>query len=110
MFFPSDFVISQEIKDGVPTKLVNAADGIPNGWYGIDVGDKSRKSFEDVILGSKTIFLNGASGIFELGIAKAGSVSLVNVSNDMLRRYYRLLFKHVKKMQLLFVEEEIQSH
>ena len=60
--------------------MIDVKDGIPAGWCGIDVGVKSRKKFEDVIAGSKTIFLNGASGIFELGIAKAGSVSLVNVT------------------------------
>jgi phosphoglycerate kinase len=80
LYFPEDYVISQEFKDGVPTKTVSLQEGIPDGWLGLDVGEKSRKTFEGVIGGAKTIFLNGASGVFEFGIARQGSISLVNVS------------------------------
>jgi phosphoglycerate kinase len=80
LYFPEDFVISQEFKDGVPTRVVDAKDGIPDGWLGLDVGEKSRKTFHNVITNSKTIFLNGASGVFEFANARQGSVALVNVT------------------------------
>lgn len=43
-----------------------AADAIPSDYIGLDIGPKSRKMFEEVILNSKTILWNGPMGVFEM--------------------------------------------
>ena len=79
LIFPEDFVVTNEIKEGADSSIVNLSNGIPSDLIGVDVGPKSEKKFDNVIKSSKTIFLNGACGIFEMGFARNGSIALVNV-------------------------------
>ena len=79
LIFPEDFVVSNEIKEGADSSIVNMTNGIPSDLIGVDVGPNSIKRFDEVVKSSKTIFLNGACGIFEMGYARGGSVGLVNV-------------------------------
>ena len=58
---------------------MNLSSGIPSNLIGVDVGPNSEKKFDKVIKSSKTIFLNGSCGIFEMEYARNGSVGLVNV-------------------------------
>jgi phosphoglycerate kinase len=39
---------------------------IPQGWEGVDIGDKAISDFRDTIKGAKTVFWNGPMGIFEM--------------------------------------------
>ena len=41
------------------TGTATDADGIPEGWMGLDVGPESRKLFRETVLESKTILWNG---------------------------------------------------
>jgi phosphoglycerate kinase len=77
IIFPEDFVIADEIKEGVSTSVVGLEEGIPSNKLGIDVGPRTLEKFHKVITSSKTIFLNGANGVFELNAARQGSVKLV---------------------------------
>jgi phosphoglycerate kinase len=79
LIFPEDFVIVPEIKDNVQSSVVSLKEGIPSDRLGIDVGPESIKKFNDVINSSKTIFLNGANGVFECNVGKAGSIKLIEV-------------------------------
>jgi len=79
LIFPEDFVVSNEIKEGADSSIVNLSSGIPSNLIGVDVGPNSEKKFDKVIKSSKTIFLNGSCGIFEMEYARNGSVGLVNV-------------------------------
>jgi 3-phosphoglycerate kinase len=38
---------------------------IPDGWMGLDIGEKSISMFSDVISKSKTVIWNGPMGVFE---------------------------------------------
>ena len=77
LIFPEDFIIAPEIKEGVETNLVKLEEGIPGDRLGIDVGPRTLEKFDKIIGDSKTIFLNGANGVFELNVAKHGSVKLI---------------------------------
>ena len=62
IILPKDLVIS----DGVLTKIINiAAEEVPAGWMALDIGPETQKDFCNIILQSKTIFLNGPMGKFE---------------------------------------------
>ena len=79
MSFPLDFIIAKEIKDNTETKIVSLKEGIPMDWLGIDTGPATQKLFNEIIINSKTIFLNGSSGVFECNVGRAGSETLVYV-------------------------------
>lgn len=49
---------------------------IPEGWMGLDIGEKSIKAFCDVIENSKTILWNGPAGVFEFEKFAAGTKAL----------------------------------
>lgn len=53
-----------------------AIDAIPNGWMGLDIGEKSRSQFHTVLMQAKTILWNGPAGVFELEPFSHGTISL----------------------------------
>jgi phosphoglycerate kinase len=44
---------------------VVAADSVPEGWLGLDVGPKTREAFVAKIAEAGTVFWNGPMGVFE---------------------------------------------
>ncbi len=62
---PSDVVITEEIKEGAPHKVVSVHE-IPENMMGVDIGPKTVEEFRHHIVGSKTIFWNGPMGVFEI--------------------------------------------
>jgi len=65
LIFPVDYVAADKFAADAATKIVDAADGIPAGWQGLDAGPKSIALYRDAILASKTIIWNGPPGVFE---------------------------------------------
>ena len=51
----------------------SAADQIPDGLMGLDIGPSTVAGFTEVILGSKTILWNGPMGVFEMPNFEAGT-------------------------------------
>ncbi|MAT55660.1 MAG: phosphoglycerate kinase [Saprospirales bacterium] len=62
---PEDSVVAPEFADTPNWKVVPSND-IPDGYMGLDIGEKARKAFSEVILQSKTIVWNGPMGVFEM--------------------------------------------
>ncbi|MFI3328826.1 MAG: phosphoglycerate kinase [Rikenellaceae bacterium] len=54
------------------TKVV-AANDVPEGWMGLDLGPEGTKSYTEHVLKSKTILWNGPVGVFEFEKFAAGS-------------------------------------
>jgi phosphoglycerate kinase len=79
LIFPEDFVITKEIKDDANTSIVSLSQGVPDDQMAIDVGPKTIEKFDKAIVSSRTIFLNGANGVFESAIGRNGSIKLVEV-------------------------------
>lgn len=46
---------------------------IPEGWMGLDIGEKSAQRFAEVIAQSRTLLWNGPSGVFEFDKFAAGT-------------------------------------
>lgn len=57
-------------------KQVCAADNIPDGWEGMDIGPDSIRRFAEVIEASKTILWNGPVGVFEMPSFAKGSLAV----------------------------------
>ena len=61
---PVDTVITKEFKNDTEFKTVPTKE-IPDGWQGLDIGEKSRELFADAIKNAKTVVWNGPMGVFE---------------------------------------------
>jgi phosphoglycerate kinase len=62
---PTDVVVADDFSAEANTRTV-AADAIPDGWKGLDIGPDSVKAFAQVLGGARTVFWNGPMGVFEL--------------------------------------------
>ncbi|HIW87353.1 MAG TPA: phosphoglycerate kinase, partial [Candidatus Onthomorpha intestinigallinarum] len=64
LYLPVDIVAGDSFSNDCNVKYCPQVD-IPDGWEGMDAGEKTVKLFTDVIMNSKTILWNGPVGVFE---------------------------------------------
>jgi phosphoglycerate kinase len=69
---PVDIVVADEFKADSPSETV-AADRIPDGKIGLDIGPGSVERFTALLSNAKTIFWNGPMGVFEFPASAAGT-------------------------------------
>jgi len=62
---PIDVIIANKFSNDADTQTTKVND-IPDGWQGLDVGEKTLKNLENIILKAKTILWNGPVGVFEM--------------------------------------------
>jgi phosphoglycerate kinase len=78
---PTDVVVADSFSADAATRTV-AADAIPDGWMGLDIGPESVASFADVLAGAKTIFWNGPVGVFEMAPFAEGTRGIAQAIVD----------------------------
>jgi phosphoglycerate kinase len=64
LVLPTDIVIAPRFAADAPPSVV-AADAIPEGHMGLDIGPESRELFAAKLADAKTVFWNGPMGVFE---------------------------------------------
>ncbi|WP_375499026.1 phosphoglycerate kinase [uncultured Jatrophihabitans sp.] len=69
---PTDIVVSDDIANDAVTEVV-AADAIPAGRKGLDIGPQSVAEFGAALDGAQTVFWNGPMGVFEVAPFAAGT-------------------------------------
>ena len=69
---PADVVVASEISDDAATQVV-AADAIPAGQKGLDIGPEAVREFTAALAGARTVFWNGPMGVFEMTPFAAGT-------------------------------------
>jgi phosphoglycerate kinase len=69
---PVDIVVADEFKADSPSEVV-AADRIPEGKMGLDIGPGSVERFTTLLSNAKTVFWNGPMGVFEFPAFAAGT-------------------------------------
>ena len=69
---PVDIVVADEFAADSPSEIV-AADRIPEGKMGLDIGPGSIERFTALLSNAKTIFWNGPMGVFEFPAFAAGT-------------------------------------
>ena len=83
LLVPVDAVVAKEFKNDTEFKTVDA-NGIEDGWMGLDNGAKTNKLFADAVSNAKTVVWNGPMGVFEFenfaGGTKAVAEALANLS------------------------------
>ena len=85
---PVDNVIGREYKEDT-TFMRIYSDSIPDGWMGLDIGEKTQELFSKTITGAGTVVWNGPMGVsewenFESGtkavakaVAESGAISII---------------------------------
>ncbi|AWV47446.1 phosphoglycerate kinase [Mycobacterium leprae Kyoto-2] len=69
---PMDIVVTEKFVADSPPQTV-AADAIPDGLMGLDIGPESVKRFATLLSNASTIFWNGPMGVFEFPAYAAGT-------------------------------------
>lgn len=69
---PSDVVIARDVAEDAETRTV-AADALPDGWKGLDVGPETAEAFAAEVAGAATVLWNGPMGVFEVSPFAAGT-------------------------------------
>jgi phosphoglycerate kinase len=69
---PTDVVAAEGMDEEAATSVV-AADRIPDGHMGLDIGPETARRFAEVVATAKTILWNGPMGVFELPPFAAGT-------------------------------------
>ena len=85
---PVDNVIGREYKEDT-TFMRIYSDSIPDGWMGLDIGEKTQELFAKTIIGAGTVVWNGPMGVSEWenfasgtravakAVAESGAVSII---------------------------------
>jgi len=80
LVFPVDYIIADKFDKDAKIATATDSDGIPDGWMGLDVGDKSREIFRATVLDARTILWNGPPGVFEFPAFAGGSTALLDAN------------------------------
>ncbi|EXJ59278.1 phosphoglycerate kinase [Cladophialophora yegresii CBS 114405] len=62
---PVDYITADKFDKDAQTGTATDAEGIPDGWMGLDCGDKSIELYKQAIDEAQTILWNGPPGVFE---------------------------------------------
>lgn len=82
LLLPVDAVIVKEFKNDTEFKTVPVGE-IPDGWEGVDIGEKTRKLFADALKTAKTVVWNGPMGVFEFENFAAGTNAIAKTLTDL---------------------------
>ncbi|NCT89777.1 phosphoglycerate kinase [Cellulomonas sp. APG4] len=78
---PTDIVVADAFAADAPHDTV-AADAIPAGRMGLDIGPRSAELFREAILGARTIAWNGPMGVFEFPAFAEGTRAVAQALVD----------------------------
>ena len=71
-YLPVDAIIADKFSNDANTDKTSIKE-IPDGWMGLDIGEKTIDTFVEVIKNSKTILWNGPMGVFEMSSFEKGT-------------------------------------
>lgn len=77
VYLPVDAVNADKF-DAEANTTLSAIDQTPDGWMGLDIGQKSIELFNGIIEKSKTILWNGPMGVFEMENFSKGTTAIAN--------------------------------
>jgi phosphoglycerate kinase len=72
---PTDVVAAAAFEPDAEVR-VTAADALPDGWLGLDIGPETRSRFAGRIEPARTVFWNGPMGVFEWPRFAAGTTAV----------------------------------
>lgn len=75
LHLPSDAIVADAFSDSANTDIC-AANAIPDGWMGLDIGPAAIAEFSAAVHRAKTILWNGPMGVFEMKNFQQGTRSI----------------------------------
>ncbi len=81
LLLPEDSVIADRFADDANRKTA-ISEAIPDGWMGMDIGERTITRFREAILRSKTILWNGPMGVFEMPNFQRGTIAIAQAVAD----------------------------
>jgi phosphoglycerate kinase len=72
---PADVVAADRFAADAAVRTV-AADAIPDGWMGLDIGPETVADYAERLRGARTVFWNGPMGVFELEPFARGTLAV----------------------------------
>lgn len=92
LFLPEDIVCVEKLEPNAPSIVVDMkTSSIPNGYQGVDIGQKTIASWKQPIQASKTIFWNGPLGVFEIPPFDAGTNAIAKLIASMKSKAYTII-------------------
>ncbi|EEH21101.1 phosphoglycerate kinase [Paracoccidioides brasiliensis Pb03] len=84
--FPVDHLIADKFAADANSEYKTDEEGIPDGWWGLDFGEKSIKLFEGAIAEAKTILWNGPPGVFEFDKFAGSTKAMLNACIEAVKK------------------------
>jgi phosphoglycerate kinase len=81
LLLPTDIVAAEGFDADAEHRRVSA-DGIPDGWMGLDVGPETVRRFGEAIADAQTVLWNGPMGVFEWEAFAAGTEGVARAVAD----------------------------
>ena len=81
LLLPIDIVVAPEFNNDAKTKTVTA-DMIPEDQLGLDIGERTREVFSDIIRNAGTVVWNGPMGVFEMSNFAKGTFALAEAMSE----------------------------
>jgi phosphoglycerate kinase len=81
LVLPSDVLVAGRVEAGAPTATV-AAEAIPDGWIGVDIGPASAAAYREMIVAAGTVFWNGPMGVAEIEEFAAGTRAVAEAMTE----------------------------
>ncbi|MBE9510396.1 MAG: phosphoglycerate kinase [Bacteroidetes bacterium] len=78
LYLPVDNVIADKFENDAKTDET-PVDEVPDGWMGLDIGQKTIEGFSEVIKHSETILWNGPMGVFEMSSFQNGTETIARI-------------------------------
>ncbi|KAL8823002.1 MAG: hypothetical protein Q9191_006276 [Dirinaria sp. TL-2023a] len=79
---PCDYVTADKFDKDAKTGYATDQEGIPDGWMGLDTGEKSIELYKKAMSEAKTILWNGPPGVFEFEAFAKGTKATMDAAVD----------------------------
>ncbi|KAI9873266.1 MAG: phosphoglycerate kinase, partial [Pleopsidium flavum] len=87
MVLPCDYITGDKFDKDAKTGYATDGEGIPDGWMGLDCGEKSIELFKKTIGEANTILWNGPPGVFEFDAFAKGTKATLDAAVEAAQNY-----------------------
>ncbi|MCJ1413326.1 phosphoglycerate kinase [Ptychographa xylographoides] len=77
---PCDYITADKFDKNAKTGYATDEEGIPDGWMGLDSGEKSIELYKKAMSEAKTILWNGPPGVFEFDTFAKGTKAMLDAA------------------------------
>jgi phosphoglycerate kinase len=78
LHLPIDIKVAKELSASSPVQVIEAHEGIPQGFEGVDIGPQTISFYTKLIQEAKTVLWNGPFGVFEIHTFAEGTMALAH--------------------------------